>query len=137
MTCRRRLRCCAGRSWKYRCSSRTSATDTRDRATQLLGGVEDARTETAECLVLEGHHAVIAYRGETRKTLPIGDPRRTLAWRRCGENHVGIACDDGLGIDKRARLGQVRKHVTRATQLERIAHQVSAAHGVDRAIPHL
>src|SRR5215469_1801950 len=105
MTCRRRLRCCAGRSSKCRCSSLTSATDTRNRATQLLGGVEDARTETAECLVLEGDHAVIVNRGETRETLPIGNPARTLAWRRCGENDVGIACDDGLGIDERAGLG--------------------------------
>src|SRR5215467_12326177 len=102
MTCRRRLRCCARRSSKCRCSLRTSATDTRNRATQLLGGVEDARAETAECLVLEGDHAVIAYRGETRKALPIGNPRRALARRRCGENDVGIACDHSLGVDERA-----------------------------------
>src|SRR5215472_12471247 len=122
MTCRRRLRCCAGPSSKCHCSSRTSATDTRDRATQLLGGVEDARAETTERLVLERDHAMIAHRSKTREALPIGDPPSTLARGRGGENDVRIACDDGLGIDERAGLGQVRKHVTRAAQLECIAN---------------
>ena len=90
-----------------------------------------------QSLILETHDAAAAHRGEAAEALPVGHPGGTFPRRRDGDDDVGIARDDRFGVDQRRRLGQIREHVARAAQRQRIAHEMPAADGIDRAVPDL
>src|SRR5438477_6663845 len=71
-------------------TAHAAITHPREGAAQRFARVDDARSEAAQCLVLEHHQPPAAHRRERRKALPVGEPRRAFPRRCRRDDHVGI-----------------------------------------------
>jgi hypothetical protein len=109
----------------------------RERLAQRLRCRHHARAEPTQGLILERDEPPVAHGRQAAESPPFSKPTRPLARRRGRHDDVGVAGDHRLGINYRAQLPQVAEHIPRTAERERVAHQVTAANGIDGPIPDL